>query len=94
MSRLVAALVSRPVLDLGGSLADRDRVHDLPPAMPAGGARPRPALHPAGPQVRCQLTLERTAGLHEQGQIDRLVRHPHLRLVGEGPDQPAGDLLR
>ena len=41
-----------------------------------------------------QLTLERTAGLHEQRQIDRLVRHPHLRLVREGQDQPPGDLLR
>jgi hypothetical protein len=67
----------RPLLDLGGSLADRDGVHDLPPAMPAGGVCPRPALHPTGPQMRCQLTLERTAGLHEQRQIDRLVG-PHI----------------
>jgi hypothetical protein len=67
----------RPLLDLGGSLADRDSVHDLPPAMPAGGVCPRPALHPTGPQMRCQLTLERTAGLHEQRQIDRLVG-PHI----------------
>jgi hypothetical protein len=47
-------------------------------------------------QLRAQLTAQRTTCLHEheQRQVDRLVRHPHLRLISIRPAQPARDLLR
>ena len=38
---------------------------------------------PTGPQIPGQLALQRAAGLHIQRLIDRLGRHPHLRLLGE-----------
>ena len=36
------------------------------------------------PQVACQLRPEHPARLHEQAAIDRLVRHTHLVIIGEG----------
>src|SRR4029453_6881834 len=53
---------------------------------PAGGVPPA--------QVAGQLPAQRAAGLDEQRQVDRLVRHPHLRIVREGSNEPTGDLLR
>jgi hypothetical protein len=32
--------------------------------------------------------------LHEQGLVDRLVGHTHLRVVGKVQDQPSADLFR
>ena len=43
---------------------------------------------------RSQLAAQCAARLHVQRLIDRLGRHPHLRLVGVILAQPAGDLLR
>ena len=54
----------------------------------------RPAPGPAAAQVAGQLLAQRPAGLHEQRQVDRLVRHPHLRVVGIARRQPTRDLLR
>ena len=47
-----------------------------------------------GPQIARQFLTQRTARLHEQRHIDRLVRHAHLRIVGELFHQPTRDLLR
>src|SRR3954447_15995093 len=56
------------------------------------------ALRPAGRVTRSQIAgqflPQRTPGLHEQREVDRLVRHAHLRLVGELLHQPTRDLLR
>ena len=56
------------------------------------------AAGPAGrvsrPQIAGQFLAQRAAGLHEQRQIDRLVRHAHLRIVRELFHQPTRDLLR
>src|SRR5215211_1190084 len=56
---------------------------------------------PSGRRVACpptqvagQFPAQRAARLHEQRQVDRLVRHPHLRIVREGSSEPTGDLLR
>ena len=68
------------VVDLGGSFGD---VHH--PGQPAsavavprfgGGVRP-------DAQASGQLAAQLAAALHEQRLIDRLVAHPHLRVVGE-----------
>src|SRR4051794_29576890 len=44
--------------------------------------------------MRDELPLQRAARLHEQGQVDRLVRHAHSLVAGVRRLQPAGDLLR
>ena len=68
------------------------------PAQLALTVHHRVAAWPAGrvsrPQIAGQFLAQRTARLHEQRQIDRLVRHAHLRLVGELLHQPTRDLLR
>jgi hypothetical protein len=81
------------VVGLGGSLADVDRSPEL--AL-AGHHRmpPRPASGVPPTQVAGQLPAQRAAGLHKQRQVDRLVRHPHLRIVREGSSEPTRDLLR
>lgn len=82
-----------PVLCLGGSLADVDHRSDLAAASVIGTAASRPAGGLAPPQVTGELFAQRAAGLHEQRQVDRLVRHLHLRTVGKGLRQPTRDLL-
>jgi hypothetical protein len=43
-------------------------------------------------QIAGQFLTQGAAGLHEQRQIDRLVRHAHLRIVWERFHQPTRDL--
>ena len=50
--------------------------------------------HPTGAQIPGQLLAQRAARLHEQGAVDALVRHLHLRTRRVGQLQPAIDLLR
>ena len=79
-------------LGFGGSFAD---VQD-PRSTPAAVGQPdtaRTTDHPTGAQVSGQLPAQRAAGLHEQGAVDALVGHLHLRVVGIGQPQPALDLL-
>ena len=94
LSDLVALPVPRhsPVDGLGRTFGD---VEDPGPATTTIG-QPGPGRtsdHPPGPQLRGELLAQCTAGLDEQGAVDRLVRHLHLRVVGIGRLQPAGDLL-
>src|ERR1022692_2053800 len=49
---------------------------------------------PTAAQLLAQLAPQRTTRLHEQRQIDRLVRDPHRRIILVGPAQPPRDLLR
>ena len=44
---------------------------------------PRPSGGMTAAQVAGEFLAQRTRGLHEQRQVDRLVRHAHLRVVGE-----------
>ena len=46
----------------------------------AGG----PAGHSSAAQVPGQFPAQSASRLHVQRQVDRLVRHPHLRTVGKG----------
>src|SRR5438128_1362664 len=64
-----------------------------------GAARVEPSRSP-GPRQRSsstqtgdELALERAAALDEQSLIDRLVRYPHGRILGEVEPQPIRDLL-
>jgi hypothetical protein len=59
-----------------------------------GIARLRAAADPSSAQMSGELGAQHRRGLHEQRGVDRLVRHPHRRIVRELGDQPAADLLR
>ena len=80
------------VLGLGRALADVQRGPQLALAVVARVA-PGASGGVAAAQIAGELLAQRTPGLHEQRQVDRLVRHPHLRIVGERPRQPPCDLL-
>ena len=53
-----------------------------------------PSLRATGAQTAGQFAAQLAAALHVQRLVDRLVRHPHLRIVGKLDAQPPGDLLR
>ena len=78
---------------LGGPLADHHLLADEALAALAD-AGPGDAQRPAGAQARGQLAGQRAAALHEQRLVDRLVRDPHRRIIGEVDAQPGRDLLR
>ena len=84
----------RAVCRLGRPLPDRDGVNDLALAAVAAARGTRTADRARAAKVREQLPLQRPARLHEQRQVDRLVRHPHSLVVGIVKLQPAGNLLR
>src|SRR5664279_629945 len=73
-------------------LADVHHAPDLP--LTARGTRPVDTLGPSLPQRQLQLGPQLTAGLQVQRLIDRLVGHPHLRIVGMSHHEPGTDLLR
>jgi hypothetical protein len=78
---------------LGRPLAN----HDLGPheglaaSARAGSRYPQ---RPARAQAGGQLTAQRAAALHVEGLVDRLVRDPHPRIIGEIEHKPVSDLLR
>ena len=80
----------RPVLDLGWPLAEQDHVRQFAARSCSAGRSPSSA---AGAQTARQLSSQGAPALHEQRLIDRLVRHPHLRLVRMIVPQLPGDLL-
>lgn len=82
-----------PVVGLGGAFADQDHVADLRPRRPPRLA-PVPTDRAAGAEVFVQVSAQVPAALDEQGLVDRLVRHVHLRPVRERPGQVITDLLR
>jgi len=83
----------RPVRGLRRPLGD---VQDVRPDTPPVGQPParRSAHRPASAQLLGQLVPQVTAGLHEQGPVDRLVRHVHHCPGREPPPQPPRDLFR
>ncbi len=54
-------------LDLGGPLADRHRVHDLPAGLAAAAAA---ADGPPGPQAGLQFPAQPAARVDVQGLVD------------------------
>ena len=81
------------VVGLGGVLADVDRAAELTLAVDDRVAQ-RATGGVAPPQLAGEFSAQGAAGLDEQRRVDRLVGHPHLRLVGERANQPTRDLLR
>ena len=70
------------VLGLGGSLADHDlRGDELLAASSA--ARPRHPQRPAGAKTGGQLAAQRTAALHVERLVDRLMGDPHRLIIRE-----------
>src|SRR5262249_55754142 len=61
---------------------------------PLTRAPPGAARRAAGAQARRQLPAQRPAALHIDRLVDRLVAHPHLRLIRELPGQHRRDLPR
>ena len=82
-----------PVVGLGRALADHHLGGDVA-AGPLAGSGPRDPQRPPGAQTGDQLALERTAALHVERLVDRLMGDPHRLIIGEVDRQPVGDLLR
>jgi hypothetical protein len=82
-----------PVLDLGGTLADHHH-RRLEPLAALVGPAVRFAHGAPGAQTPGQLATQLAPALDIKGLIDRLVRHVHLRLIGEPQPQPPADLFR
>jgi hypothetical protein len=81
-----------PVLDLGGALGDEDHAGDDPAA--ARELTLRSAQGSTGPQGLVQFLAQRSTSLDIERQVNGLVGHPHLRVVGVLDSQPPGYLLR
>lgn len=66
------------------------------PLQPTGRDRTslRPPLRSPRAQILRQRPTQGPAPLDEQGSIDRLVRHPHLRIARVVEAKPRADLLR
>src|SRR5215210_4386403 len=81
------------VVGFSGALADEHLVGNE--AFGARtGARSWNAQCATGAQASGELTSQSTPALDEQSLVDRLVRDPHGRIIGEIEVQPMGDLLR
>ena len=78
-----------PVVDLRGPVLDEHHVAQRASLMPP----PWPAMHPTSTEPFRQLTRQRPPRINEQRLIDRLVRHPHLGVIGEVDAKPSRDLL-
>ncbi len=63
-------------------------IFPLPRCLPL-----RATLCTPGPQAAVQLSSQLTPALDEQRLVDRLVAHPHRRIVRVLEAQPPGDLL-
>ena len=72
----------RPVFGVGGPFPNVERPSQLPLTVHHRVARGR-RVRVSRPQIASQFLTQRAAGLDEQRHIDRLVRHAHLRIVGE-----------
>ena len=80
------------IISLGRTLADVDHVRD--PVAAFAGLAAGTTERPPGPQALRQIAPQSPTGLDVQRLIDRLGRHPHLRIVRELAAQAADDLLR
>jgi hypothetical protein len=80
------------VVCLGGAFGDHHHVGD--PAAPLVVFAVWFPDRSAGAQMLRQLLFQAAAGLDIERLVDRLVGHPHLRIVREVEHQSPGDLLR
>src|SRR5215207_6926109 len=82
--------------DLGRAAAEGDlRGDEATPIAPGpAGPRTRYPQRPPGPQARDGRAGQRSPTLDVERLVDRLVRDPHRRIVGELVPQTGRDLLR
>src|SRR4051812_14816246 len=82
--------------DLGRTAGEGDLGGDEAPLITSGptGPRTRYPQRPSGPQACDGLAGQRSPALDVERLVDRLVRDPHGRIVGELVPQPGRDLLR
>jgi hypothetical protein len=83
---------NRSVGHLGWAGTDVDHVADAATALT--GAALWFAHRAPTAQALMQITAQLAPALHVEGLIDGLVRHPHLRFIGEVLTQPCSDLRR
>jgi hypothetical protein len=81
----------RAISHLRWALTDIDHVGDAAAALIGSGLRL--AQCAPGAQTAMQLRAQTAAALHIDRPVDRLVRHPHLHIVGKIHRQPPSDLL-
>ena len=88
----VALPVARngPISHLCGAITDHHHVGVVTPCLDAALG---PSGDPARPQAAHQLPAELTPALDEEVPIDRLVAHPHHRIVWIVRTQAESDLL-
>lgn len=82
-----------PILRIGGTLPDRDRINNLSQTASGHATLGLPQL-PFDPQMRHQLFLQDAPRMNKQAAIDRFVRALHVRVGWVLQLQPAGDLLQ
>src|SRR5918911_759061 len=83
----------RSVFGLCWSFSDHDlRCDEALSASP--GAGPRDPQCSPGPQACGELAAQRSAPLHVERLVDRLVRDPHRLIIGEIDPQAVSNLLR
>src|SRR5664279_63282 len=82
----------RPVIDLGGALADHDlgRYEAFAALAHAG---PRRSQRPSGAQACRQFPPQCASALDEERLIDGFVADPHFLVIREVYRQTAGNLL-
>lgn len=81
------------VVDAGWALPDGHRIDDLPAGLTGRRRKARSTHGLSTAEVSEQRLLQHASALHEQAQVDRLMRHLHIWILGIGPLKPARDLL-
>src|SRR5436309_2941628 len=85
--------LNSPVLHLSRPLADQQLVnHEA--AVALRRPVPRNPQRPTCPKTSGQLSAQRSAALHIERLIDRLMRQTHRLIIGEINAEASGDLLR
>jgi hypothetical protein len=80
------------VVGFGWPLTDEDLIADEA-LTPCASARPRDAERTTGAEASGEFTPQRSSTLDEQRLVDRLMRDPHGRIIGEIELEPVGNLL-
>jgi hypothetical protein len=81
------------VSGFGWSLTDEDLIGDGALTSYAS-ARPRDTERTPGAEASSEFTPQSSSTLDEQRLVDRLMRDPHRRIIGEIEVEPVGNLLR
>jgi len=81
-----------PVIGFSWSLTDEYLIGDEA-LTPCESTRPRDTERTTGAEASSQFTPQSASTLDEQRLVDRLMRDPHGRIIGEIELEPVGNLL-